>query len=306
MTKTRKVQLIGITLFALFAGYMATGFFTVAPDEQAVIRRFGKIVSPRLEPGIHYRIPWPVDQVNVLKTTTIMKTGVGFDLVEGGQNQEPPMGMELLTGDTNIISIAMALQYVIQDPTLFLFEVDNPQQLIKNVAASILTETILNLTVDQVLTSDRLTIQDTVKQKTQKSLDAYKSGVHIVSANIMSMSLDQSVVPAFQDVSNARADKERKINEAHSYVNNLLPKTRGEAESMLLEAQGYKEKKIANATGEANRFKEFLKEYEKSPDITKTRLYIEAMEKILTKVKKYYLDSDKGKVPVNLRLSATP
>jgi membrane protease subunit HflK len=306
MTQKRKVQLVGILFLVLMVGYLSTGFFTVAPDEQAVIRRFGKIISSRLGPGMHYRIPWPVDQVNTLKTTAVMKTGVGFELVAEGQGQESPLGMELLTGDTNILNIAMVLQYVIQDPALFLFEVEDPQKLIKNVAASILTETVLNLPVDEVLTSGRLVIQDTVKQKTQEALDRYKSGIHVISANIMSINLDPAVVQAFQDVSNARADKERKINEAHSYVNNLLPKTRGEAQSLLLEAQGYKEKKISEATGEANRFKEFLKEYEKSPDVTRTRLYLEYMEKILSKVKKYYIDSDNGKIPVNLRLSTTP
>lgn len=326
MTKSRKVQIFGILFFILIVSYLLTGFFTVAPDEQAVVRRFGKIISPRLEPGIHYRIPWPVDQVSTLKTTTVMKVGVGFELKEESQtqtsgsfqgnlpgareaepiSQEPLMGVELLTGDTNIINVAMILQYVIQDPALFLFEVENPHRLIGTIAVSILTETVLNLSVDEVLTSGRLVIQDTVKQKTQQLLDSYQSGIHLVSANIMAINLDSSVAQAFQDVSNAKADRERKINEAHSYVNNLLPKTRGEAQSLLLEAQAYKEKKISEATGDANRFKEFLKEYEKSPDITRRRIYLEAMEKILPKIKKYYIDSDGGKVPVNLRLSANP
>jgi len=278
--------------------YLGSGVFTVAADEQAVVRRFGRVTA-RLGPGIHYRLPWPVDRVDVLKTTTVMKTGVGFDLPEG---EAPTVsGMEVLTGDTNIISVAMTLQYVIRNPAAFLFDVESPQALIGSVAESVLTETVVGMPVDEVLTTGRLAVQERVKVRTQEILDRYGSGVLLTSATIMTIALDGSVARAFQDVANAGADREKKINDARSYANTLLPKARGEARSMVLAAQSYKEQRVAEAIGNTTRFLELLVEYRKAPDITRSRLYLEAVEKILPRVRKFVIDSRQGQHPVNLR-----
>jgi membrane protease subunit HflK len=289
-----------LPILVLIAAYFVSGIFTVAADEQAVLRRFGRVAA-RLGPGIHYRLPWPVDCIDRVKTTAVMKTGVGFDLPDG--EGQTVTGMELLTGDTNIISVAVVLQYVIRDPATFLFAVENPQGLIGELAESVLTEAVLAMPVDEVLTTGRLAIQEHVKVETQAILDRYNSGIQLASANIMAIALDRSVAQAFQDVANASADRGKKINEGRTYANNLLPKARGEARSMVLAAQSYKEQRIAEAIGNTTRFLELLAEYNKAPDITRTRLYLEAMEKILPKVKKYVIDSEHGQRPVNLRLN---
>jgi membrane protease subunit HflK len=281
------------------AGYLMTGLFTVAADEQAVIRRFGRVAA-RLGPGIHYRLPWPVDRVDVVKTTAVTKTGVGFALPEG--ETRGVTGVEVLTGDTNIISVAMSLQYVIRNPAPFLFEIEQPSALIGSVAESVLTQTILGMPVDEALTTGRLAIQEHVKTRTQTILDRYGSGIQIASANLMGITLDSSVAQAFQDVANASADRENKINQGRSYANDLLPKARGEARSMVLAAQSYKEQRVAEAVGNTTRYLELLSEYNKAPDVTRTRLYLEAMEKILPKVKKYVIDGEHGQRPINLRL----
>jgi membrane protease subunit HflK len=292
----------GIALLLALAavGYLATGVLTVAADEQAVVRRFGRVTA-RLGPGIHYRLPWPVDRVDVLKTTTVVKTGVGFALPEG--EGRGVTGMEVLTGDTNIISVAIALQYVIVNPAAYLIEVETPTELIGRVAESVLTETVIGMPVDDVLTTGRLAIQERVRSGTQAILDRYRSGIQLTAASIMTISLDSAVAQAFQDVLSASADRENKINEARTYVNNLLPKARGEAQSMVLAAQSYREQRIAEAVGNTTRFLELLAEYAKAPDITRSRLYLEAMEKILPRVRKYVVDSERGKQPVNLHLS---
>jgi membrane protease subunit HflK len=295
----RRMPWIAGALTALVAAYLATGLFTVAADEQAVVRRFGRVAA-RLGPGIHYRLPWPIDRIDVLRTTTVMKTGVGFDLPEG--EGQTAAGMEILTGDTNIISLAIVVQYVIRNPAAFLFEVENPPQLISGIAESVLTETVLGIPVDEVLTAGRLAIQDRVKSGTQAVLDRYQTGIQLTSANLMGATLDTAVAQAFQDVANATADRENKINEARAYTNDLLPKARGEARSMVLAAQGYKEQRIAEAVGNTTRFLELLAEYNKAPDITRSRLYLEAMEKLLPKMKKYVIDSERGRQPINLRL----
>jgi membrane protease subunit HflK len=284
------------------AGYLLTGVFTVGADEQAVIRRFGRVAA-RLGPGIHYRLPWPVDRVNVIKTTSVMKTGVGFDLPEGDARAS---GVEILTGDTNIVSVAMTLQYVIRNPAAFLFDLENPPALVGSVAESVLTETVLGMPVDEVLTTGRLTIQERVKTRTQAILDRYDSGIQITSASMMGITFDASVAQAFQDVASAGADRENKINQGRSYANDLLPKARGEARSMVLAAQSYKDQHVAEAIGDTARFLELLAEYHKAPDVTRTRLYLEAMEKIMPKVRKYVIDSERGQKPINLRLGPTP
>jgi len=290
--------LTAVTLLLL--GYAGTGVFTVAPDEQAVVRRFGRVTA-RFGPGMHYRLPWPVDQVNILKTTTVMKTGVGFELPDG--EAATVAGLELLTGDTNIVSVAVALQFVIADPTAFLFEVEAPAALIGRVAESVLTETVIGMPVDEVLTTGRPAIQERVKSATQAILDRYMSGIQLTSASIMSITFDSAVAQAFQDVASASADRANKVNEARTYANNVVPKARGEARSLVLAAQSYREQRVAEAVGNTARFNQLLAEYSKAPDITRSRLYLEAMEKILPKVKKYVIDSEQGRQPVNLRLN---
>jgi modulator of FtsH protease HflK len=264
-----------------------------------VVRRFGAMAA-RVGPGMHYRLPWPIDRVDILETTRVMKTGVGFVLREQGQDATD--GMELLTGDTNILSIALALQYVVQDPADFLFRTESPEVLIGAIAEAALTETVLQMPVDEVLTTGRLPIQEQVRTRTQARLDDYQSGIRITSSNIMSIALDQSVAEAFQEVTDAMADREKSRNEARMYANNLLPKTRGEAHALVREALSFRQERVAEAIGNTRRFLALLFEYQKAPEITRTRLYLEAMEEILPGVTMYVIDSEEGQVPVNLRV----
>lgn len=285
----------------LLAAYFGAGFYVVDTDEQAVVRRFGAIAA-RVGPGMHYRLPWPVDQVHLVKTTSVMTTGVGFRLVEG--ERTTAAGMALLTGDTNILSVALVLQYVIRNPAEFLFRIEDPEALIGSLAETVLTEAVIGMAVDDVLTTGRLAIQERVKSGTQAMLDRYQSGVQITSSSIMAIALDASVAQAFQEVTDAMADREKSRNEARMYANNLLPKTRGEAHAAVREAQSFKQERIAQAIGNTDRFLALLEEYQKAPDVTQTRLYLEAMEEILPEVTMYVIDSEEGQVPVNLRVGA--
>ena len=252
-------------------------------------------------PGMHYRFPWPVDRLDVVKTTSVKKVGVGFAIPAG--ESAAPSGMELVTGDTNIVNAALVLQYVIRDPAEFLFQIEEAPAYVEAVAEGVLTETVIGMPIDEVLTRGRVAVQERVKAATQELLDRRRSGIRIVSASIMTITLDRSVVQAFQDVANAMADREKVINEARAYASNLLPKARGEARTRLSEAEAYKQQRVADAVGETSRFLALQKEYEKAPDVTRTRLYLEAMEKILPKLQLYIIDSDKGRVPLHLRVT---
>lgn len=292
---------LGGLALLLAIGYLLTGVYIVNTDEHAVVRRFGAVVA-RAGPGMHYRLPWPVDKVDVLKTTSVMKIGVGFALP--ASDAQTLTGMELLTGDTNILNIALVVQYVIGNPADYLFRVQRPEELVGMLAQSVLTETVVGMPVDEVLTTGRLAIQRAVQVKTQELLDTYGSGVQITSASIMSITLDSAVAQAFQDVADAMSDREKAQNEARAYANDQIPRARGEAYRLVSDAEGYKQQRIAEAVGDTTRFLALLQEYQKSPDVTRARLYIDAMEKTLPKVKMYVIDSQNGRVPVNLRVSA--
>jgi modulator of FtsH protease HflK len=292
----------GIALLALAAAYLCSGFYVVATDERGVVRRFGAVVE-QVGPGMHYRLPWPIDRIDVLKTTSVIKTGIGFALPDNASGSQYATGMELLTGDTNIVSIALVLQYIIGNPADFLFRAEAPQVLVDTVAQAVLTQAVAAMPIDEVLTTGRVAIQDKVKTRTQEILDRYQSGVEITSASIMAMTLDRSVAEAFQDVANAMADRDKVQNEARAYQNDQVPKARGEARTVIAGAEAYRQQRIAEAVGEADRFEVLLREYEKAPEITRSRLYLDAMEKILPKVKLYMLDTDDGHAPLNLRVT---
>ena len=291
---------IGLLALVALGAYFATGFYVVNADEHGVVRRFGAIVA-RVGPGMHYRLPWPVDRVDVLKTTSVMKVGVGFALPEN--DSQAMTGVEVLTGDTNILSVAVAVQYVILNPSDFLFQIEQPEKLVGTMAQSVLTETVVGMPIDEVLTTVRLAIQARVKLKTQEILDRYRSGIQISSVNIMNITLDGSVAQAFQDVADAMADREKLQNEARAYSNDQIPRARGEAHQRVSDAQNTKQQRIAEAVGNTNRFLALLKEYRKAPEVTRSRIYLDAMEKILPKVKMYVIDSQGGRVPVNLRVT---
>jgi modulator of FtsH protease HflK len=291
----------GLLALVALGAYFFTGFYVVNADEHGVVRRFGAIAA-RVGPGMHYRLPWPVDRVDVLKTTSVMKVGVGFALPE--DDSQAMTGVEVLTGDTNILSVAVAVQYVILNPSDFLFQIEHPEKLVGTMAQSVLTETVVGMPIDEVLTTGRLAIQARVKSKTQEILDRYRSGIQISSVNIMNITLDGSVAQAFQDVADAMADREKLQNEARAYTNDQIPRARGEAHQRVSEAQNYKQQRIAEAVGNTNRFLALLKEYQKAPEVTRSRIYLDAMEKILPKVKMYVIDSQGGRVPVNLRVTA--
>jgi membrane protease subunit HflK len=195
------------------------------------------------------------------------------------------------------------LQYVIRDPAEYLFRLEAPQALVEKLAEGVLTQTVVGMPVDEVLTTGRLAIQTKVKTETQAILDRYRSGIQLSTVNIMSISFDKSVAQAFQEVADAMADREKVQNEARAYANDQIPKARGEAHRVLGEAQNYKQQRIAEAIGNANRFRALTAEYDKAPDVTRQRLYLEAMEKILPKVKMYVIDSQGGRVPLNLRVT---
>jgi membrane protease subunit HflK len=296
--RLRRIAMMGAGVLLLM--YLVTGFYMVNPGEEAVERFFGGVVKEGITEGIHYRLPWPFQQVDKVNVSEIRSEGVGLLLPEHKALHSSPNKIQILTGDENIVDLQMVIQYRVTDPAKYLFKVDYRDCLLINEAARYAVTGIgSNMLVDNILTVAKDEIQRMVQAETQRLLDAYESGLTIVTVNINKMYPPDQVAGAFLDVASAREDRLRAISEAASYRNSLIPPAKGEAERLLREAEGYQVSAVKQAQGDTERFLQMLAEYQKkdgnpSSDITRTRLYLEAMERILPRVKKYIVNAAKG------------
>ncbi|HBC86441.1 MAG TPA: FtsH protease activity modulator HflK [Lentisphaeria bacterium] len=256
----------------LVAGYFASGLYSVRPGEQAVVRQFGRISSVAAVPGLHYRWPYPVERVDIVPAARVQ-------LVTTDQKL-------LLTGDENLIEVAITVHYRVKDAALFLLNVTDPEQVVRNAAESSVRSVVGRNAIDLLLAEGRSKLQEETQQAISIELDSNRVGLEVTGVLIRYLAPPDEVKAAFQDVASAREDRITYINEGHSFYNALVPKARGEAAENLLSAAAYKTEKIDSAEGEATRFLKRTEEYAQAREITRTRLYLEAMEKVLPGVKK--------------------
>ena len=292
----------------IILAYLLTGIYVVDPGEAGVVRRFGAVVVPRAEPGLHYRLPWPVDQVDIINVNDVRRESVGILEPEAGhEHPEPPSKLQVLSGDTNVIDIELIVQYQVRDPADFLINVEYaPYLLIRDVARQAVTDLFSRQPVDAILTTERQSLQQNVQSEMQRKLDAYGSGLVVVGINLQKAFPPDEVADAFTDVNSAREDKARAINEANGYANSTIPEARGQAQQVLANAQSYRSDALAQANGAAQAFASVLAEYGTNSqiygeDVTRYRLYLETLEKVLPRVQVYVVDSENGG-SVNLRL----
>jgi membrane protease subunit HflK len=296
-------KLFLFSILAVVFLYLLSGVYVVQPNEQGVVRRFGRLVDDRVMPGIHYHLPWPVERVDRPKTLQVKVMSVGFRMVDKIKGIGPlPEETQMLTGDENIIDIQMIVQYRVTDPSAFLFSAEEPQWLVRKAAESSLTSIVGSMGVDQVLTTEKLVIENKLKEQVQTILDRYGCGLQISGAYFQDIGPSEEVAFAFRDVTSAREDRNRLINEAHGYRNEKLPQIRGQAEQMIRQAEAHRTERVNRASGEADRFLSLLREYEKNRGVTETRLYVETMEEILPKMRKYVLGRDEQGGVVNMRV----
>ena len=286
--------------------YVLTGIYIVTPGEQAVIRRFGRILDNPIYEGIHYRLPWPVDQVEKVNVSEVRRADVGVSLPDHIHNDNPPQNIQLLTGDENIISTEAIVHYRIKDATNYLYNINsNDEQMVRTSVEAALVYLTASMGVDDILTSQKVKAQEMVMKKAQAILDSYNSGIQVTNFNIKAIVPPNEVANAFQDVTTAREDKEKQINQARGYYNSLIPEARGKASEQITKAASYKAESVNRAKGDAQRFDAILLEYQNTPwvssqDTTKYRLFMETMEKILPKVKKYIVNPSDGKINIRL------
>ncbi len=267
--------------------WAATGIYIVNPDEVGVVKRFGKYAYTT-GPGPHWHIPYPVESVLKPKVTQVRRVEVGFRTVAAGppaRFQRVPAEALMLTGDENIVSCEFIVQYRVSDAQQFLFRVRDPDAAVRAASEASVREIVGRNLVDDVLTEQREKIQVEAEELLQSTLNLYQGGIRVDYVRLQDVYPPDQVIDAFRDVASAREDRERLRNEAEAYANDILPKSRGEAAERLNQALAYRATKIAAAEGDAARFTALLEEYEQAKEITRRRLYLDAMGEVLSKAK---------------------
>ena len=296
--------LVGLAL----ALYLLSGTYVVSPGEAAVVTRFGRVIERRVMPGLRWRLPWPIEAAQTVNVAQVRREGIGVSLPGHPEQLHPPEEVQLLTGDENLLTAKVIVQYRVREPADYLFRVDyNEDPLLRDVIKAALTRLAGGAQVDALLTGGRTAFQQQARDEVQQQLDAYRSGLEIVSIDLQEIVPPGDVAEAFRDVSSAAEEKNKLINDAQGYANSIIPQARGEAEKRQREAEGYTTEVVNRARGEATRFDDIVAQYKRDaqifgPEVTRYRLYVEAMEQILPRAQKYIVQPGKAGDEVNLRL----
>lgn len=285
--------LVGIA----FLVWLASGFYIVEEEEQAVVLRFGEFVRIA-DPGPNYHIPTPIEKAIKLKVTRVEREEIGFRGGSGSTNQtrsgkNVPEESLMLTGDENIVDINFVVQWKIKNIQDYIFNIVGPRETVKSAAESAMREIVGKTPISDAQTQGRSLVEQSAKTLLQEILDSYGSGIEIVGLQMLKVDPPSEVVDAFRDVQTARADKEREINQADAYRNDIIPRARGDAEKIIQEAEAYKQEVVASSEGQASRFMAVYNEYKKAKDVTRQRIYLETMEDILKGMNKILVDSGK-------------
>ncbi|MBI2170468.1 MAG: FtsH protease activity modulator HflK [Chloroflexi bacterium] len=287
--------------------WLATGFYQVQPSELAARRLFGGYTPPLQEPGLHWYWPGPIGKVAKASVTETRRMDLGFRSLGGGQRSDVLSEALMITGDLNIADVQVVVQYRISDLFAFLFKVDDPGDAergvrsgspdgltLKDATEAALRQVVGQRSIDDVLTINREAVQAETLTLLSRMLKEYDSGIQVLEVRLQSVQPPDPVREAFDDVVRARVDKEARINEALAYSQDQVPRARGDAQKITNAAEAFKQERILKATGEASRFLSVLREYQDSKEVTRQRLYLEAMEQILPGINKFIVNPDAG------------
>jgi membrane protease subunit HflK len=258
--------------------WLASGWFQVDAANKGVVQRFGRFTEVRNE-GWGWAFPWPIE--------TVTKVNVS-------QVNSVEYKSRVLTADVNLVEIRLAIQYVNADPVKVLFQVRDVEATLREVSESAIREVVGQASLDDVLGAARQRITDSTKERIQRTLDGYNSGLRIISVNLTDVQVPDAVVAAQRDANKAIEDRERFSKEALAYTNDIVPKAEGDAQRLVLNAEAYKAQVTAQAEGDVARFNSVYSIYAQAPEVTRQRMYIEAVEDIMQKSKKIILDTKTG------------
>ena len=279
--------------------WLLTGAYVVGPDEVGVVQTFGKHTRVT-QSGLNYHLPYPIETVQTPKVTEVKRVEIGFRTMGNNQYRTIEKESLMLTGDENIVDAELIVQYKIKDAASYLFNFVEPVLTVREAAEASLRTVIGKHKIDEALTSGKFLIQEETKDLLQSILDKYGSGVLVVAVQLQDVSPPKQVRAAFKDVASAKEDKNRMINQAEGYRNDVIPKARGEAQAMISEAEGFREARVSRAEGEVAKFNAMLVEYKKAKVVTRKRLYLETMEEILPNINKYIIPGGDGGNLLNL------
>ena len=290
----------GFALLALaaIALWGLSGFFRVEPDELGVVLRFGKDVR-EVQPGLNYHLPYPIETALTPKALRINKIDIGMRSVEDGPRsatREVPEESLMLTGDENIVDVDFAVLWRVKPAGVgdYLFNIQNPEGTVKAVAESAMREVIGRADIQPILTGARQVTETAVQDLMQKTLDHYGAGIDITQVQLQKVDPPKQVIDAFRDVQAARIDLDRSVNEAQTYANSVVPQARGKVAQITQAAEAYKSQTVAQATGQTSRFSSIYEQYKKAPDVTRERMYLETMEKVLGDSDKVIINTGKN------------
>ena len=296
----KRVFWLVLILIAVVAA--ATSFYTVEADEEGVVLRFGEYVRS-VPPGLHVKAPFGIEKAAGVPVRKVFKEEFGFRTLRAGirtqyDSRDYSAESVLLTGDLNIADVEWVVQYRIAEPQKFLFEIRDAKQALRDLSEAVMSIVVGDRTVTEVLTVGREEIAMSVKQNLQELLDLYKTGLYIENVTLQDVNPPETVKPAFNEVNEAKQEKERLINEALRDYNESVPRANGLARQLISEAEGYALKRVNEATGDADRFNSIRQEYQSAKNVTRRRLYLETMSEILPKVKEIYIIDDETNSPI--------
>ena len=297
-------RILFVILGVIVLACLATSFYTVEADEIAVVLMFGKSVR-QAEPGLHFKLPLGIERAINVPVRKVFKEEFGFRTLRAGvrtqyDTRDYSEESLLLSGDLSIADVEWVVQYKIKDPKMFLFFVRNPQRALRDLSESVMSRVVGDRTVTEVLTIGRIEIAAEVEEHLQRLLDLYQTGLDVATVTLQDVNPPEEVKSAFNAVNEAKQEKERLINEAWRDYNQSVPKAKGVAAQRISEAQGYALKRVNEAQGDADRFKAIRTEYQKAKEVTRRRLYLEAMREVLPQVKEIYVIDGKANAPIPL------
>lgn len=298
--------IIAIILVVLLIWGAMTSFYTVQPEQRAVVKRFGSVTGIT-DPGLHFKIPFGIDKIQLVATERVLKQEFGFSTLKTRQGERSTYSAAqfedeslMLTGDLNMIDVEWVVQYRIEDPIKFLYQMREPTRTLRDISESVMRRIVGNMLGSEVLTIGRVEIQQKAGDEIQEILDQYDAGIRISTVEMQDVVPPRAVQPAFNEVNEARQERERMINEAQKRVNQEIPNAEGAALRTVAEAEGYATERVNRAEGESARFSAVLHEYQQAPVVTRSRLYLETLNEMLPDIGQILVVQDGQMSPLPL------
>ena len=304
--------ILGIPIFLIILTAIYTSYYTVQPEEEAVVKRFGKVIGIK-EPGLHFKLPFGIDTATPVPIQRVLKEEFGFRSVgidERTQYQKNAIHRAeslMLTGDLKVIDVEWVVQFTIADPNKYLHMSRNPPQTLRDISEAVMRRIVGNSLGSDVLTEKRVEVSTTARAELQQILDSFDIGINVNRIELQDVTPPELVKPAFNEVNQSEQDRETLINEAEKRRNQVIPRAEGQAKQVIAEAEGYAAERVNRSRGEAERFTAILNEYRNAPEVTRKRMYLEMIDTVLQKAGRIYVMEENANSPLPvLNLDTAP